>query len=121
MRSDAYDPISLLIVLLFAYAKYGYASLRQLEEIGRYDLRCRLLLQGQTPSYKTFERFINHALKGSIEELNHQVYLWIQDQKALEEGLLYLDGIKFEATANKMTFFGVYESDVIVRGTGRKR
>lgn len=105
MRSDAYDPISLLTVLLFAYAKYGYASLRQLEEIGRYDLRCRLLLQGQTPSYKTYERFINHTLKGSIEELNHQVYLWIQDQKALEEGILYLDGTKFEANANKMTFF----------------
>ena len=31
-RRDAYDPIALLTILLFAYARYGYASLRQLEE-----------------------------------------------------------------------------------------
>ena len=40
-RRDAYDPIALLTILLFAYARYGYASLRQLEEMSRYDLRCR--------------------------------------------------------------------------------
>ena len=84
-RRDAYDPIALLTIILFAYARYGYASLRQLEEMSRYDLRCRLILQGQTPSYKAYQRFINHQLKGSIEELSHQVYLCIQNQKALEE------------------------------------
>ena len=35
---DAYDPIALLTVILFAYARYGYASLNQLEEMSRYDL-----------------------------------------------------------------------------------
>ena len=64
-RRDAYDPIALLTILLFAYARYGYASLRQLEEMSRYDLRCRWLLQGQTPSYKTYQRFINDQLKGT--------------------------------------------------------
>lgn len=73
-RRDAYDPIALLTITLFAYARYGYASLCQLEEISRYDLRCRRLLQGQTPSYKTYHRFINHQLKGSVEELRHQGY-----------------------------------------------
>ncbi len=38
-RRDAYDPTALLTILLFAYARYGYASLRQLEEMSRYDLR----------------------------------------------------------------------------------
>ena len=83
-RRDAYDPIALLTILLFAYARYGYASLRQLEEMSRYDLRCRWLLQGQTPSYKTYQRFINDQLKGTLEEISHQVYLCIQDQKVLE-------------------------------------
>ena len=68
-RRDAYDPIALLTILLFAYARYGYASLRQLEEMSRYDLRCRWLLQGQTPSYKTYQRFINDQLKGTLEEI----------------------------------------------------
>ncbi|WP_241675735.1 transposase [Holdemania massiliensis] len=104
-RRDAYDPIALLTIILFAYARYGYASLRQLEEMSRYDLRCRLILQGQTPSYKAYQRFINHQLKGSIEELSHQVYLCIQNQKALEEAILMIDGTKFEANANKMTFY----------------
>ncbi len=92
-------------ILLFAYARYGYASLRQLEEMSRYDLRCRWLLQGQTPSYKTYQRFINDQLKGTLEEISHQVYLCIQDQKALEAAILMIDGTKFEANANKMTFF----------------
>ena len=104
-RRDAYDPIALLTIILFAYARYGYASLRQLEEMSRYDLRCRLILQGQTPSYKAYQRFINHQLKGSIEELSHQVYLCIQNQKALEEAILMIDSTKFEANANKMTFY----------------
>jgi transposase len=59
-RQDAYDLIALLTIILFAYARYGYASLRQLEEMSHYDLRCRWLLQGQTPSYKAF---INDQLK----------------------------------------------------------
>ena len=104
-RRDAYDPIALLTILLFAYARYGYASLRQLEEMSRYDLRCRWLLQGQTPSYKTYQRFINDQLKGTLEEISHQVYLCIQDQKVLEAAILMIDGTKFEANANKMTFF----------------
>ena len=100
-----YDPTALPTILLFAYARYGYASLRQLEEMSRYDLRCRWLLQGQTPSYKTYQRFINDQLKGTLEEISHQVYLCIQDQKALEAAILMIDGTKFEANANKMTFF----------------
>ena len=62
-RQDAYDLIALLTIILFAYARYGYASLRQLEEMSHYDRRCRWLLQGQTPSYKAYQRFINDQLK----------------------------------------------------------
>ena len=120
-RRDAYDPIALLTILLFAYARYGYASLRQLEEMSRYDLRCRWLLQGQTPSYKTYQRFINDQLKGTLEEISHQVYLCIQDQKALEAAILMIDGTKFEANVNKMTFFWAPGSNGIDRVTIRKQ
>ncbi|MCB6288899.1 IS1182 family transposase, partial [[Clostridium] scindens] len=33
-----------------------------------------------------------------------EIYLYVQDEKALEEQILYIDGTKFEANANKMTF-----------------
>lgn len=56
-------------------------------------------------NYKGYQRFINDQLKGSIEELSHQVYLCIQDHKALEAAILMIDGMKFEANANKMMFF----------------
>ena len=56
------------------------------------------------PDYKSFERFINHTLKESIQTIAKEIYLYVQDEKALEEQILYNDGTKFEANANKMTF-----------------
>ena len=89
--------------------------------MSRYDLRCRWLLQGQTPSYKIYQRFINDHLKGTLEELRHQIYLCIHDQKALEAAILMIDGTKFEANVNKMTFFWAPGSNGIVRVTIRKQ
>lgn len=48
-RWDTYS-IALLTIVLFTYTRFSYASLRQPEEINRYDLHCHWLLQRQTPS-----------------------------------------------------------------------
>lgn len=72
--------------------------------INHYDIRYWILSQNQQPSYKAFQRFMN-SMKCSIEEVNKYVYLYIQDKKALEEAVLYVDGTKLEAYANKVTFF----------------
>ena len=87
-----------------AFAEDGYASLRKLEKLCRYDVRYRSITNGFIPSYKSFERFINNTLKESIETIAKEIYLYVQDEKALEEQILYIDGTKFEANANKMTF-----------------
>lgn len=102
--SRSYDPVMMLTVILLAYAENGYASLRQLEKFCRYDLRYRGITNGCVPSYKSFQRFINRCLKANIEEIAKEIYLAIQDQEALERQILYIDGTKFEANANKMTF-----------------
>jgi len=102
--SRSYDPVMMLTVILLAYAENGYASLRQLERLCRYDLRYRGITNGCVPSYKSFQRFINRSLKANVEEIAKEVYLTIQDEKALEREILYIDGTKFEANANKMTF-----------------
>ena len=100
----SYDPVMMLTVILMAFAENGYASLRRLEKLCRYDVRYRSITNGCVPSYKSFERFINNTLKESIETIAKEIYLYVQDEKALEEQILYIDGTKFEANANKMTF-----------------
>ena len=100
----SYDPVMMLTLILLAFAEDGYASLRKLEKLCRYDVRYRSISNGVVPSYKSFQRFINNTLKGSIETIAKEIYLYVQDEKALEEQILYIDGTKFEANANKMTF-----------------
>ena len=100
----SYYPVMILAIILFAFSEEGYASLRKLEKLCRYDIRYRNITNGCVPSYKSFQRFINQTLKGSIDDIGKQIYLYVQDKKALEEQILYIDGTKFEANANKMTF-----------------
>ena len=104
-NTRAHDPVMMLTLILLAYAEDGKMTLRSLAAKCRYDMRYATIACGKTPSYKAFQRFINNILKCSIDELFKQVYLYIQDKEALEENILYIDGTKFEANANKMTFF----------------
>lgn len=104
LDTRAYDPVSLLTIVVLAFSERGYTSLRELEDLCRYDLRYRIICNGQIPSYKTFQRFINERLKMSIPEIAKEIYLFIQEEEALQNDILYVDGTKFEANANKMSF-----------------
>lgn len=104
-RSDGYDRKLLLSVLVLSLAIHGkLISLRELEKECRYDVRFRVLLNGDYPSYKTFERFINKELSVSIEILLKKINLYIMDHTYICRDILYIDGTKYEAYANKMTF-----------------
>ena len=95
----------MLTIILMAFAEDNGAFTKKLENFCRYDIRYRSsITNGCVPSYKSFERFINHTLKESIQTIAKEIYLYVQDEKALEEQILYIDGTKFEANANKMTF-----------------
>lgn len=74
----SYDPVMMLTVILMAFAENGYASLRRLEKLCRYDVRYRSITNGCVPSYKSFEHFINisHilisvAIRMIYEHYNH--------------------------------------------------
>lgn len=68
-RSDGYDRKLLLSVLVLSLAIHGkLISLRELEKECRYDVRFRVFLNGDYPSYKTFERFINKELNKYFKE-----------------------------------------------------
>lgn len=101
----SYRPQNMLAAVLLAYAEEGNPSLRDIEHLILYDVRYRLIMQGYEPSYRTIQRFLNKYLKVSIKEIHKDIYLCLQDKKELERAILYIDGTKFEANANKMTFF----------------
>lgn len=105
LRSDSYDRTALFTSLLLSLAIHGkLISLRELERECRYDIRFRAILNGDMPSYKTFARFINEDLSVDIEELLKRLNLYIMNQIYICRDILYIDGTKYEAYANKMTF-----------------
>ncbi|MCQ4711914.1 transposase, partial [[Clostridium] innocuum] len=69
-RSDGYDTLALFSALLLSLAIHGkLVSLRDLEKECKYHVRFQMLLNGERPTYKTFERVINENLSIGIEEL----------------------------------------------------
>ena len=75
-HQDVYKrQVMMLTIILMAFAEDGYASLRKLEKLCRYDIRYRSITNGCVPSYKSFERFINHTLKESIQTIAKEIYL----------------------------------------------
>lgn len=44
--------------VILAFAINGYASLRDLEKLCKYDIRFKFIMNGSTPSHMAFERFI---------------------------------------------------------------
>ena len=89
---------------LFSFRDTGYASLRELEDRCKVNLRYMYLMDYETPSYKTFGNFINEELNDSIEEIFKAVNEYIFEKEGVDLQHIYIDGSKFEANANKYTF-----------------
>lgn len=96
-----YDPVSMLKTVLFGFMKYGYISLRELEDNCRVNLRFMYLMKHETPSYRTFGYFIHDVLQPSVEELFYDLNRKIFAEEHVDLNHLYIDGSKFEANANK--------------------
>ena len=99
-----YNPVRILKTILFGFMDGGYASLRELEDRCRYDIRYKYLMEQEMPSYRTFGHFIKDYLEDSVEEL----FLMINKELFRREGVdlehLYIDGSKYEANANKYSW-----------------
>lgn len=103
-RSYGHDPVCMLEAVLMAFATKGCASLREMEELCRYDFRYRFLTNGETPSHMAFQRFIHDDLKMPIADILRDLNLWIAANDDVDTDMLYVDGSKWEANANKYTF-----------------
>ena len=99
-----YNPVRILKVILFGFMDGGYASLRELEDRCRVDIRYKYLMGQEMPSYRTFGHFIEDFLEDNVEELFRLINDEIFRQEGTDLTHLYIDGSKFEANANKYSW-----------------
>ena len=99
-----YSRVNMLKTILFGFMDSGYASLRELEDRCRVNIRYMYLMDYETPSYGAFKSCINEDLKDSIEDIFKAVMAYIQKADNVDMQHVYIDGSKFEANANKYTW-----------------
>jgi transposase len=101
--SYGYDGVSMFKCIILGKALNGYASLRDYEKLCKFDVRFKFIMHGETPSHQSFYRFIKD-LTMPIDDIFIEINKIIQDDLDLNVDTLLIDGSKFEANANKMTF-----------------
>ena len=99
-----YNRVNMLKTVLFGFMDTGYASLRELEDRCKTNIRYMYLMDYETPTYRSFSYFINEELKEPAEDIFKAIVDYIVDQEGVDLQHLYIDGSKFEANANKYTW-----------------
>lgn len=79
-----YNSVDMLKTVLFGFMSEGYISLRELEDNCKTNIRFMYLMDNETPSYKTFENFINDVLSDSIEEIFNDVNKKIFEEEGVD-------------------------------------
>ena len=99
-----YNRVNMLKTILFGFMDTGYASLRELEDRCRTNIRYMYLMDYETPGYRSFGHFINDEINGKAEDIFRAVMEYIRKKDAVDLEHLYIDGSKFEANANKYSW-----------------
>ena len=100
---EPYNPFMMLKVILFS-EMLGGMSLRQLESSCKTDIRFMFLANEETPSHTAFANFINNRLSKNIRDIFLDVNAYIIEKDNVDTNVIYIDGTKMEANANKYTF-----------------
>jgi len=101
---SGYHRVNMLKTILFGFMDIGYASLRELEDRCRVNIRYRYLMDYETSSYRAFGYFINKEIRGKVEDIFRAVMEYIRKEDRVDLEHLYIDDSKFEANANKYTW-----------------
>lgn len=99
----SYNPYHLFSMISYCFAK-SRSSLREMEDMCRYDIRVMYLMDNQTPSHKTIGEFINEVIVPNHHLLFARITDTIIEEYNLDISDQYLDGTKLEANANKYKF-----------------
>lgn len=99
----SYNPYKLFAAILYCFALHK-GTLRNSEEMCKYDLRVQYILNQETPSYKTIHEFINEVILPNKEVIFSKITNTIINELNINIEDCYLDGTKLEANANKYKF-----------------
>lgn len=99
-----YNRVKMLKTILYGFMDSGYASLRELEDRCKVNIRYMYLMDYERPSYRSFSYFINEELTDTVEEIFRAVMEHIRKKDHVDMEHVYIDGTKFEANANKYTW-----------------
>ncbi len=99
----SYNPYRLFAAIVYCFAMHK-GTLRNIEEMIRYDLRLNYILGQETPSYKTIMEFINEVIVPNAFLIFARITSAIVKELKIDIRDQYLDGTKIEANANKYKF-----------------
>ena len=100
-----YDEEKLMKVVLFGFMEEGIVSTRRVKKLCKTDIRFLWLLDGEkAPSHMTIDNFINHGLKGRIEEIFQEINAYIFEKESVDLRHIYIDGSKITANANRYSW-----------------
>ena len=97
------NPYRLFATIIYAFS-FSKATLREIEDLCKYDMRYIYLMELDSPSYSTISNFINKIIIPNCDEIFSKITLQIMKELNIEKSIIYIDGTKFEANANKYKF-----------------
>ena len=99
----SYNPYDLFTAIIFCFA-FKKGTLRDIEEMCKYDMRLMYIMNQEIPSYKTISEFINEVILPNTYVIFVAITNTIINELSLDVSDEYVDGTKLEANANKYKF-----------------
>ena len=94
------DPYAMFATIIYGFA-VGVATLRDLESSCIFDIRFQYLMNGVTPNYSSFSKFINAVIKPKSDEIFACLVKAYLQRCKLTVDDCHIDGTKFQARSNK--------------------
>ena len=98
-----YNSMTLLKIILFSFM-INVKTTRKIADLCAHDIRLMWLGNNIKPSHNVIAHFIKHILTQNIDDILVELNHYFITANNIETDMLYLDGTKIEANANKYTF-----------------
>ena len=98
-----YNPYNLFAAIIYCFSKFR-SSVREIENLCKYDLRVIYLMEQEQPSHNVIKDCINRYILPYQYEIFTMITRTIINEFELDISNQYLDGTKIEANANKYKF-----------------
>lgn len=98
-----YNPYNLVATIIYCFSQFR-SSLREIEDLCKFDLRVIYLMHQEEPSHNAIKECINKYILPYQYEIFTLITKSIKNEFNLDISNQYLDGTKIEANANKYKF-----------------